>query len=235
MKKTDLKSKIKTLNKVIDRLSFEKNDLYNTHAKTEKELKETLKTFDEIRDELTYYKGFHDGVKNGAKVNFSPTINQSEKKQYPSGGDISVKEWEKNLQNDYEKAVNIEKSEFNPPEQKEPRPETVEKVLSFSEAMKKVNENIHKLVTPPNIPGFRKPPPSLLKMLDKFLGDDNRVFVVDFSGVHEVAKDQPKKENPEFARAGNEASEIMSDEVKKLQDDLKQPGDVNIDDTNAKY
>ena len=57
----------------------------------EKELEATLKAFDEIRDELSYYKGFHDGVKNGAKVNFSPTINQPQKKEFPSGGVTEAK------------------------------------------------------------------------------------------------------------------------------------------------
>ena len=108
--------------------------LENKLANKENELQKTLKSFDEIRDELTYYKGFHDGVKNGAKVNFSPTINQQPKKEFPSGGIVGN-----------HKEVKEDGREFCKP--LEPRPETIEKVLSFSEQMKNFDDNVDKLKT----------------------------------------------------------------------------------------
>ena len=127
MKKKYYKNEIESLENKIGILSRKVEKSEGLLNQSKAELNATLKAFDEIRDELTYYKGFHDGVKNGAKVNFSPTINQQPKKEFPSGGIVGN-----------HKEVKEDGREFCKP--LEPRPETIEKVLSFSERMKNFDD-----------------------------------------------------------------------------------------------
>ena len=56
--------------------------LENKLANKENELQKTLKSFDEIRDELTYYKGFHDGVKTVQKLIFRLPLTNNQKKNF---------------------------------------------------------------------------------------------------------------------------------------------------------
>lgn len=171
--------------------------LENKLANKENELQKTLKSFDEIRDELTYYKGFHDGVKNGAKVNFSPTINQQPKKEFPSGGIVGN-----------HKEVKEDGREFCKP--LEPRPETIEKVLSFSEQMKNFDDNVDKL----KIENLNKDLSKIQsvetweKVLENFIGSDAKGLIIckDLSPevLSELSEVLEKLNNENKTQNGNE-------------------------------
>lgn len=95
MKKSKLKNTIVNLEIV----HKEASDALLDKIKENKELKNILSSVESdnrcLQDELQFLRGFHEGVKNGAKVNFSPTINQPPKKEFPSGGEIAPsRQWQ---------------------------------------------------------------------------------------------------------------------------------------------
>lgn len=130
MKKKYYKNEIESLENKIGILSRKVEKSEGLLNQSKAELNATLKAFDEISDELSYYKGFHDGVNNGAKVNFQLTINQPPKKEFPSGG-IMEHRCEKH------------KDELKP------RPETVDNIMDFSAKLKEAETKSTETKTEP--------------------------------------------------------------------------------------
>ena len=151
MKKKYYKNEIESLENKIGILSRKVEKSEGLLNQSKAELNATLKAFDEIRDELSYYKGFHDGVKNGAKVNFSPTINQPTKKEFASGG-IMEHRCEKH------------KNELKP------RPETVDNIMDFSAKLKESENKSTETKT--------EPVSNLQRIFENFIGSDAKGLII---------------------------------------------------------
>ena len=150
--------------------------LENKLANKENELQKTLKSFDEIRDELTYYKGFHDGVKNGAKVNFSPTINQQPKKEFESGGFLGNRcAKHAGMSADYSVFDDLKKCDAQIRDEKEfvkknPRPETVDNIMDFSAKLKEAETKSTETKT--------EPVSNLQRIFENFIGSDAKGLII---------------------------------------------------------
>ena len=175
-------------------------------ANKENELQKTLKSFDEIRDELTYYKGFHDGVKNGAKVNFSPTINQQSKKEFESGGFLGNRcAKHEGMSADYSVFDDLKKCDAQIRDEKEfvkknPRPETVDNIMDFSAKLKEAETKSTETKT--------EPVSNLQRIFENFIGSDAKGLIIckDLSPevLSELSEVLEKLNNENKTQNGNE-------------------------------
>ena len=146
-------------------------------------------------------------------MNFSPTINQQPKKEYASGGIIG-KRCEKHAGDEMsidDRCENQKRDEREFCKPMEPCPETVEKVLSFSERMKNFDYNVDKLKTENLNKESETQKSGLLKFIfESFIGSDAKGLV--------ICKGEPSSEDLEEIKSAIAEVQKMDDEVTKRGD-----------------